>query len=104
LAVFNVVAVAFAEAMGDLFNNINRMMVFFFFFFWVGGGLVCNFGCEMDDCFMAHFWIYLLEAEFNMQVIANLGNEMFRELRQCDFFFHSTFISINIHALYTFYS
>jgi len=53
---------------------------------------------------MAHFWIYLLEAEFNMQVIANLGNEMFRELRQCDFFFHSTFISINIHALYTFYS
>lgn len=73
MPVFNVVGVALAVAMGDLFNKINRIIVFFF---WEGGcgveGLVCNFGCEMDDCFMAHFWIYLLEAEFNMQVIANL--------------------------------
>jgi hypothetical protein len=82
LAVLDVVGVALAVAMGDFFNKINRIMEFIpsrylslFFFFG-------NFGFEMDDCFIAHFfffWIYLLEAEFNMQVIANLGNEMFGE-------------------------
>jgi hypothetical protein len=75
LAVFNVVAVALAVAMSDLFNKINRLMEF------------------------------ISSIEFNMQVIANLGNEMFRELLQCDLFFFSQQIHIhNINALYTFYS
>jgi hypothetical protein len=80
LAVLDVVGVALAVAMGDFFNKFNRIMEFIpsrylslFFFFG-------NFVFEMDDCFIAHFfWIYPLEAEFNMQVIANLGNEMFGE-------------------------
>jgi hypothetical protein len=56
LAVLDVVGVALAVAMDDFFNKINRIMEFIpsrylSIFFFLG-----NFGFEMDDCFIAHFW------------------------------------------------
>ena len=80
MAVLDVVGVALAVAMDDFFNKINRIMEFIpscylslFFFNWI------TLALKWMIVSLLIFGIYLLEAEFNMQVIANLGNEMFGE-------------------------
>jgi hypothetical protein len=79
LAVLDVVGVARAVKMDDFFNKINRIMEFITSRYLSLFYSLVTLALKWTIVSLLIFGIYLLEAEFNMQVIANLGNEMFGE-------------------------